>query len=215
MQIQPRYEASRALVIGLNSYDEAPPLVCAVSDARAVADVLISAFAFPPENVTCLLDEAATKQAILTAFMSYANLSDSENDRIVVFFAGHGYTATARRGEVGFLIPHDGSLRDLSTLIRWEELTRGADLIPAKHILFIMDACYGGLAITRSMRPGALRFLNDMLIRYSRQAITAGKADEVVADGGGLLPDPSVFTAHLLPALTGDTADPDGPLTST
>jgi hypothetical protein len=35
----------------------------------------------------------------------------------------------------------------LSGLIRWDELTRNADLITAKHMLFVMDACYGGLAL--------------------------------------------------------------------
>jgi len=186
----------------------------AVSDATAVADTLTRAFAFPSEDVNVLLDGAATKEAILTAFMSFANLPDSENDRIIVFFAGHGHTASARRGEVGFLVPHNGSLQNLASLIRWDELTRNSDLIPAKHMLFLMDACYGGLAITRSMPPGAMRFLNDMLTRYSRQVITAGKADEVVADIGGPLPGHSIFTGHLLEAFGGKATDPDGLLTA-
>jgi hypothetical protein len=214
MQIQPRYNASRALIIGIDAYAQAPPLMHAASDARAVGEALITSFSFPPENVTYLLDEDATKRTILSAFMSYSNILDGDNDRIIVFFAGHGHTATARRGEVGFLIPHDGTAQDLSTLIRWEELTRGSDLIPAKHILFIMDACYGGLAITRSMRPGAMRFLNDMLMRYARQVITAGKADEVVADVGGPIPGHSVFTGHLLEGLSGKAADSEGLITA-
>jgi hypothetical protein len=94
-------------------------------------------------------------------------------------------TQTGRRGEVGFLVPHDGDLSNLSTLIRWDDLTRNAELIVAKHILFVMDACYGGLAITRSLSAGSMRFLKDMLQRYSRQVLTAGKANEVVADAGG------------------------------
>ena len=43
-----------------------------------------------------------------------------------------------------------------------------------------------------------MRFLQDMLLRPSRQVITAGKADERVADGGGPIPDHSVFTGHFL-----------------
>lgn len=120
----------------------------------------------------------------------------------------------SRRGDVGFLVPYDGDVNDLSSLIRWDQLTRSADLIPAKHILYLMDACYGGLAIMRSLSPGTTRFLKDMLLRVSRQVITAGKADEVVSDSGGPLPGHSVFTGHLLEALNGSAASPDGVLTA-
>ena len=126
------------------------------------------------------------------------------DDRIVVYFAGHGHTVRAHRGETGFLIPVDGDLSDLSTLIRWDDLTRNADLIPAKHMFFVMDACYGGLALTRShLQVGSMRFLTDMLQRFSRQVLTAGKADEPVADANGPRPGHSLFTGHLLDALEG------------
>ena len=77
-----------------------------------------------------------------------------------------------------------------------------------------MDACYGGLAIMRALKPGSMRFLKDMLVRRSRQVLTAGKADEVVADLGGPLSNHSVFTGHLLEALDGKAADPTGILTA-
>ncbi|MCL5236691.1 MAG: hypothetical protein M1353_02420 [Nitrospirae bacterium] len=53
-----------------------------------------------------------------------------------------------------------------------------------------------------------------MLQRYSRQVITAGKADEVVADAGGPIPGHSVFTGHLLQGLEGNAATPDGIITA-
>ena len=53
-----------------------------------------------------------------------------------------------------------------------------------------------------------------MLQRYAVQVITAGKADEVVADSGGPLPDHSVFTGHLIEALRGKGEAPDGILTA-
>ena len=132
----------------------------------------------------------------------------------MVFFAGHGYTHKGRRGEVGYLVPVDGKSDDLSTLVRWDDLTRNSDLVPAKHILFIMDACYGGLALTRSPGPGSMRFLKNMLQRYARQVLTAGKADEVVADSGGPIPNHSIFTGHFLQALEGSAVSDDGILSA-
>jgi hypothetical protein len=77
-----------------------------------------------------------------------------------------------------------------------------------------MDACYGGLAVTRGPSPGSMRFLKDMFQRYSRQVLTAGKADETVSDGEGPLPNHSIFTGHFLQALEGKAASTDGTLTA-
>ena len=210
----PSYENSFALVIGINNYLNASPLGYAVNDAEVVAALLESNFDFKSENIKLLLNESATRNEIMSTFMSYVNGEISPNDRIFVFFAGHGMTQTGRRGEVGFLVPYDGDLGNLSTLIRWDDLTRNAELIVAKHILFVLDACYGGLAITRSLSAGSMRFLKDMLQRYSRQVLTAGKANEVVSDAGGPIPNHSVFTGHFLQGLQGKAATSDGVITA-
>lgn len=212
--LQSRYGASHAIVIGINSYTKASPLIFAVSDATAVAAILVGDLGFTHENVVLLTDGAATKEAILDQYMALTQDGTDIDDRVFVFFAGHGHTLTSSRGEVGFLVPHDGDPMRLSTLIRWDELTRYADLIPAKHMLFIMDACYGGLAITRNFRAGTMRFLENMLQRTSRQVLTAGKGDELVSDAGGPLPEHSVFTGHLLEALSGKATDNSGNLTA-
>ena len=208
------YDKSCALIIGINNYQHASPLGYAVSDAQAIADLLAGSLGFEAGNIKVLLNGEATKTAILQAFFSFSGAGSDLNDRVVVFFAGHGHTILSHRGEVGFLVPHDGRADDPSTLIRWDELSRGADLITAKHMLFIMDACYGGLAITRTASPGSMRFLDDMMRRFSRQVLTAGKADETVADLGGPLPNHSVFTGHLLEALGGRAKDASGNLTA-
>jgi uncharacterized caspase-like protein len=212
--LRPRYSASRAIVIGIDQYIAAPPLGYAVNDATAVAEMLKGPFAFPEENVRVLTNADATRAAIAHEFLSLASGGTEVDERIVVFFAGHGHTVSSRRGEVGFLVPYDGNPLNLDSLMRWDELTRNADLIVAKHILFLMDACYGGLAVTRALKPGSMRFLKDMLLRPARQVLTAGKANEVVADLGGPLPNHSVFTGHLLEGLGGGAADADGVITA-
>jgi len=201
-------------VIGINRYKTAAPLSYAVNDAEAVVSVLSDRFQFPKENIRVLLDDDATAAAIREQFLSFACEGTDPDDRLVVFFAGHGHTIKSSRGEVGYLVPHDGDCIKLATLIRWDELTGNADLIEAKHIFFLMDACYGGLSITRALKPGSMRFLKDMMLRRSRQVLTAGKADEVVADVGGPLPNHSVFTGHLLEGLEGKAANSAGVLTA-
>jgi len=210
LELKPEYTESRALIIGINGCKYASPLGYAVNDAQAFAKLLIERFNFMEKNVNLLIDEKSTRDAIMQSYLSFATSDVKTNDRIVIFFAGHGHTKTGQRGEVGFLVPYDGSPANLSTLIRWDEFTRNTELIPAKHILFIMDACYGGLAVTRALPFGSMRFLKDMLLRFTRQVLTAGKADETVADSGGPLPNHSIFTGHLLQALEGHAETTDG-----
>ncbi len=208
------YRNSWALVIGINNYEFVSPLSYACNDADAVADALATELGFPKDHIALLKDRNATKQAILDTFLAYSDMAGDPDDRVLVFFAGHGTTFDGLRGPVGYLIPVEGNLDNKNSLVRWSDLTRDADLIPAKHILFIMDACYSGLATQRAITPGANRFVSDMLQRVARQVITAGKADQTVADGGGPLGKNSIFTGYLVKGLRGDAADKNGILTA-
>jgi uncharacterized caspase-like protein len=206
-----KYNDSFALVIGIDRYLHVNPLETACEDARSIADMLSGELSFPTPNVRLLLDGKATRERIMAAFLAYDKLA--ADDRLLVFFAGHGATVNGQRGPIGYLVPVGGKLEDKSTLIRWDELTRNAEVIPAKHILFIMDACYSGLAMQRTTPIGERRFVTDMMQRSARQVITAGKANETVADGGGPTGKNSIFTGYLLEGLA-RAIGPSGVLTA-
>ena len=211
---RPYYSNSWGLIVGINAYNHASPLSYACNDADDVASLLTGELSFPLSQVTVLKDADATKEAILENYIGLREKAVSPDDRVCVFFAGHGMTMEGSRGPIGYLIPVDGDRSNLNTLIRWDDLTRNAEIIPAKHILFIIDACYSGLALQRAITPGTQRFISDMLQRLSRQVITAGKADEKVADGGGPTGKNSIFTGYLLQGLRGAASDATGVLTA-
>lgn len=80
------------------------------------------------------------------------------------------------------------------------DLQNIAESLQAKHVLFVMDACYSGLGLTRS-GPTSSAYLRENARRIARQMLTAGGADQQVADSG---PNGhSVFTWVLLQALAG------------
>ncbi|KAG0777990.1 hypothetical protein G6F22_011502 [Rhizopus arrhizus] len=83
----------------------------------------------------------------------------------------------------------------------------------AKHVMFVMDACYSGLGLTRG-GPASSSFLRENARRSARQMLTAGGADQQVADAG---PNGhSVFTWVLLQALAGKgDLNGDGLITGT
>jgi uncharacterized caspase-like protein len=137
-----------------------------------------------------------------------------KNDRLFVFFAGHGATRQLSSGrDLGYIIPADSDPNKLATdAVPMTELQNIAESLTAKHVLFVMDACYSGLGLTRGAGSG--NFLRDNAKRLGRQMLTAGGADQLVADGG---PNGhSVFTWTLLQALGGKAdLNGDGLITAT
>ncbi|RJP72365.1 MAG: caspase family protein [Ignavibacteriales bacterium] len=208
-----KYNKSWALCIGINNYIHASKLDYAVNDAKEISEILINKFDFSEENTTILIDEDATKDNIHRHYLSYVNKAEID-DRIIFFYAGHGHTIIGNRGEVGYLFPYDGKVEDIFTLLRWDNLTKDSELIPAKHILFILDACFSGISITRALPNGSKRFINDMLLRNGRQVLTAGKANQTVSDSDGPIPKHSIFTGHLLNGLNGGAASTNDLITA-
>jgi hypothetical protein len=133
-----------------------------------------------------------------------------ENDRVVFYFAGHGETAELglEEGDIGFLLPADGDTEDLYfSAIDMEELKRISKFSKAKHMLFLVDACYGGLAAvnTRSLTTNTANYLDKIVDENARQIITAGGKDEKVIEKDDW--EHSAFTKNLLSGLKDKKAD--------
>ena len=202
------YDNSYALIIGIDKYKNVSNLDYAVDDAKSVKKLLIEQFKFPPDNVTLLLNQKASYTKIKKA-LSHVMKQAGEKDRILIFFAGHGATIDLpESGEMGFLIPADGEKDDLyATSLEMDELRKVSSLSQAKHILYLVDACYGGLAATntRGLDASTPGFINKITRDKSRQIITAGGRGEKViekAEWGH-----SAFTLNLLRGLKDWMAD--------
>jgi hypothetical protein len=200
---------SYALVIGIDQYD-APgwaPLKYAVKDAEAmVAYLKRQGF-----EVQALYNKQATRQAILGHLIDVLSPKITRDDRVLVFFAGHGGTDVRAGRSHGYIVPADGG-RGFSSNIQMDELRTAALMMDeARHQLFIMDACYGGLlAATRGSKVSEDHpaYLDEITGRKARQVLTAGGADQQVADGGP--GGHSHFTFHLLQALEKAGGDLNG-----
>ena len=154
-------------------------------------------------------------RASLPPFMTASRTAGmKKNDRLFVFFAGHGATRQLSSGrDLGYIVPVDSDPNQIATdAIPMTELQNIAEGVTAKHALFVMDACYSGLGLTRG--AGNSNYLRDNAKRVGRQMLTAGGADQLVADGG---PNGhSVFTWALLQGLGGKgDLNGDGLITAT
>lgn len=195
------YANSWAIVIGINDYAQWPKLQYAVNDAESVRQTLIERFGFAPERVSLLKNGEATRNRILATFHDqFGHEGLKKDDRVFVFFAGHGATRTLSSGrDVGYIIPVDAGTGNLAAdAIAMTEIQNIAESLSAKHVFFVMDACYSGLGLARGANGN---FLRENAKRMGRQMLTAGGADQMVADGG---PNGhSIFTWTLLQGLNG------------
>jgi len=203
------YDNSWALIVGINDYDNVRDLHYAVEDALAIKNMFINAYGFPRDNVRVLINGEATQTNIKKELQTLVK-SVGPNDRVVFYFAGHGQTEALgiKGGHEGFLIPSDGSLEDLYlTAIPMDELKRISDWSKAKHMLFLVDACYGGLAAmnTRSINVNSPNYLDKITKDISRQIITAGGKEETVIEKDDW--EHSAFTRSLLFGLREKRAD--------
>ncbi|MGZ3253332.1 MAG: polysaccharide deacetylase family protein, partial [Burkholderiaceae bacterium] len=211
----PGYSNSWAIVIGINDYAKWPKLQYAVQDAQGVRQLLVEKFGFSPDRVFSLQNGEATRVGILGAFHDrLAHGGVKKDDRIFVFFAGHGATRKLSSGrDLGYIVPSDSDPNQFATdAIPMTEIQNISESLTAKHVFFIMDACYSGLGLTRG--GGSSNYLRDNAKRTARQMLTAGGTDQLVADGG---PNGhSVFTWTLLQGLAGKAdLNGDGIITAT
>jgi len=207
VQITPRpspsldslYNQSYAVIIGINAYEKWPSLEYAVNDARSIQKRL-KEMGF--DTVT-LLDNNATRENILKVLGDELPKKVEKNDRVIIFFAGHGQTEELADGsQMGYIIPVDSDTRNIfSTAISMDQVRQFSRRLPAKHVLYLIDACYSGLGLTRSggIPPSDRDYLNKITTRKAHQMLTAGGKGEQAHEEEGH----GVFTKYILEGLDG------------
>lgn len=212
-----------AVVVGISAYQDTAlrALEYADDDARAIYDFLRSPRAggggFAEENIKLLVNEQATYAGVREALYSFLRQS-TEDDQIIIYFAGHGAPDPVRPNDL-YLLAHDTRAGQIpSTGFPMRELHRAVEELYARHVVLITDACHsGGIMGQISTRgEGAdVNNINDVFLKQLNSTtgglavFTASGADQVSQEnarwGGGH----GVFTHFLLEALEGK-ADTDG-----
>jgi uncharacterized caspase-like protein/type II secretory pathway component PulC len=193
------YNQSYAVIIGVNNYDKWPSLEYAVKDAKAMQDKLKS-LGF---QTTIILNQHATKDNILKILGDELPQKVQKNDRVIIFFAGHGQTEELSDGsQMGYIVPVDADTRNIfSTAISMDQVRVFSRRLQAKHVLYLIDSCYAGLGLTRSgtIPPNERDYLRKITTRKAHQMLTAGGKGELAHEESGH----GVFTKYVLEALDG------------
>ncbi|MBH25168.1 MAG: hypothetical protein CMH57_12090 [Myxococcales bacterium] len=196
----PLYASSHALVIGIDEYPNATSLSGAARDARAVAQELEERGV----QVELLVNEEATRSGILKVLTQLMSERVHEDDRFIMYFAGHGHTVGGGDDAIGYLLPHEAGFDDVAISgISMGDVQDLFRVIKARHAMFVADACYSGLALPqmRGHKDAAIPgYLERALRAETRVAFVAGSSNQQVIDnwqGHGL------FTYFFLAGIRG------------
>ncbi len=200
------YKESHALVIGISDYSNGWPVLPGVKDDVIKVSSVLKKNGFQVRPIM-----NPSKDQLVDAFEQFIHdYGASSNNRLLFYFAGHGYTITPGYGgnPRGFIVPKEApnprkSEQDLNDFkliaMSMAQMKVYAEHIDAKHALFIFDSCFSG-SIFSTLRA-IPEHISYKTAKPVRQFITSGDATEEV-------PDKSIFREQFIAALEGE-ADVD------
>jgi len=197
------YKGSFALLIGMSNYENGLPSLMGVSmDMAGIKQALEN------QGFMVILKLDIDLAGMEQAFSSFINTYGQDFDnRLLFYFAGHGYTLKTSLGEeLGYIVPIDAPSPSAdqaefqNKAMEMARIETYSKRIRSKHALFIFDACFSGsLFATSFALPSPI---SQKTLQPVRQFITSGTSEEQV-------PDKSIFCQQFLAAMEGE-ADNDG-----
>ena len=210
-----RFATSHAVVIAIDAYKRGVPrLQNAVRDGLAVGRALGVDHGFA---VQALFDERATADAVHRLLFEELPARVGPNDRVIVYFAGHGVSVSSSDGPNGYLLCQDAARDAPESFTAMRTVHDRLTALPCRHLLLVLDCCFAGTFrwVTRDVivprtvfRETFDRFVESPAWQVIASAASDQRAFDVFGDRGDA-GQHSPFAAALLAGLAG-AADLDG-----
>jgi tetratricopeptide (TPR) repeat protein len=194
------YYKSWGVVIGIENYLVAPKIPGAIEDAKAVAQ-LLRKLGF--EEVFELYDKDASSRRLQQTLVDLLPRKVGRQDRLVIYFAGHaGITQSATGKDLGYLVPWDAHVGNVSKAVTFEQLKEFSHRSASKHTLFLFDTAVRGWEISaaQALSLEGRSAPEDDTEKRAVQVLTAADKGEIA----GRAQDRSVFVQALIKALSGE-----------
>ncbi len=180
------FRKSHAVVIGIDEYGQGiPSLRTAVNDAGRIAQVLETGYGYAVR----LLTEHVSLANLRAVFDESLPNEIEADDRLLVYFAGHGIALDGDDGPAGYLVPQDAGRQDKGSFLAMADLNCWLDKLPCRHLLLVLDCCFAGAYRWSSTRDlGALPEVihRERFDRYIKdpawQVITSAAYDQKALD---------------------------------
>jgi tetratricopeptide (TPR) repeat protein len=196
------YYKSWAIVIGVENYLLAPKIPGAIEDAKTVAQAF-RRLGF--DEVVELYDKDASARRLQQTLSDFLPRKVGRYDRLVLYFAGHaGVTQDLDGKELGYLVPWDAQLGNVSKSVTFEQLKEFSRRSASKHTLFFLNAAARGWEVSTAQPLSLEGRLSpeDETEQRAVQVLTAGDKGESLSRENGR----SLFVQVLVNGLSG-TAD--------
>ena len=191
------YQGSYALLIGASDYQSPQwPDIESIPDELDQVETILKAQGFSVSKYY-----NPTKRQMVGHFRDFIDEHGyDEGNRLLFFYAGHGYTRKKGNTNKGYLVPVDAPspLEDekgfqrkalsMSQILTWARESE------AKHSLFLFDSCFSGTIFQSRALAEPPKVIKKIVSLPVRQFITAGSAGETV-------PSQSTFTPAFISAL--------------
>jgi hypothetical protein len=142
--------ARRALLIGVNKYQQLPWLGGSRNDVALIRSILVDRYGFDEQHITTLLDEDATRSAILEALESLVATAGPE-DTVFVHYSGHGSQVRDLDGDEAdgldeTICPTDARTEGIPDITD-DELGRILGRLDVSSAVIVLDSCHSGTAL--------------------------------------------------------------------
>jgi len=193
------YYKSWAIIIGVENYLLAPKIPGAIEDAKAVAQ---SFRQLGFDEVVELYDKDVSFRRLQQTLSDFLPRKVGRHDRLVLYFVGHaGMTQDLDGKELGYLVPWDAQLGNVSKSVTFEQLKEFSRRSASKHTLFLVNAAVRGWEVSMA-QPLSLEGRlapEDDTERRAVQLLTAGDKGESLSQENGK----NVFVQVLVNGLSG------------
>jgi uncharacterized caspase-like protein len=193
------YYKSWAIVIGVENYLLAPKIPGAIEDAKAVAQTFRQ-LGF--DEVVELYDKDVSFRRLQQTLSDFLPRKVGRYDRLVLYFVGHaGVTQDLSGKELGYLVPWDAQIGNVSKSVTFEQLKEFSRRSASKHTLFLVNAAVRGWEVSTAQPlslEGRLAPEEDT-DRRAVQVLTAGDKGESLSQEEGK----SLFVQALVKGLAG------------
>lgn len=193
------YYKSWAIIVAVENYLLAPKIPGAIEDAKAVAE---SFRQLGFDEVIELYDKDASARRLQQTLSDFLPRKVGRYDRLVLYFGGHaGVTQDLDGLELGYLVPWDSQIGNLSKSVTFEQLKEFSRRSASKHTLFFLNTAVRGWEVSTA-QPLSLEGRlapEDDTERRAVQVLTAGDKGELLSQQNGR----SLFVQVLLDGLSG------------
>ena len=205
------YTGSHALLVGVSEYTAGWPKLESIPGEMDLLQQALEEQGFSVTRVN-----SPNSRELRRAFEDFIEkYGFEEQNRLLFFYSGHGYTRTVGARRKGYLVPADAPdpRKDIKGFNRraltMNQVQTWARRIEAKHALFLFDSCFSGTIFKSRAAMPVPRHITDKSTKPVRQFITAGSAGEEV-------PAQSVFLPSFIRAIQGEgDLNNDGYVTGT